>query len=179
MMRPASHVGNTIWAVVLLAALSGALWLHLDRLRLQRDLSGLEAKVAKERQGWSEERLALVTKAREVENEWRVRHDEAAAAAQAKIDRAARERDLARAAGDSLRTRADHYAGLCAGSPAGRAGATDSGEEASAAGRMLANVLGRMAADGERIAAFADALDAAHEGCQRAHDALSKARQPR
>ena len=121
--------------------------------------------------------LAASERARATDHQWSQSHAQAAADARAQIDRARRDADLARAAGNSLRARADRYASLCAApgpqpGPAGSAPAAPAGPPAAHPGLVLADVLGRLEDAGRPLAALADARGAAGTACERAHDAL-------
>lgn len=170
------------------AAAIGALALaaHLWRAGLahQRAAAELRTALAIERAAHQAERARLTAealtaseRARATEHQWSQSHAQAAADASAQIDRARRDADLARAAGNSLRARADHYASLCAApgpqpGPAGSAPAAPAGPPAAHPGLVLADVLGRLDEAGRQLAALADARGTAGTACERAHDAL-------
>lgn len=179
---------HTAWGLALLVAMTACFWLYIDRLQTERELSSAVAELAEERAARDRERADLTAaalreseRARAIETEWRTRHDAAAAAAQQQLDRARADARLARAAGDSLRNRAEVYARQCAGQGAAagvRPGAAGPGAATGGPGAVLADVLGRLEAAGRELAAVADARGAAGTACERAHDALSGAGPP-
>ncbi len=156
-------------------ALAAHLW--RDGLAHQRAAAELRTALATERARLTAEALAASERARATEHQWSQSHAQVAADASAQIDRARRDADLARAAGNSLRARADHYANLCAApgpqpGPAASAPAAPAGPPAASPGVVLADVLGRLDAAGRQLADLADARGAAGTACERAHDAL-------
>lgn len=171
-------------------ALALAAYLWRDGLAHQRAAAELRTTLATERAAHQAERATLAAKAlaaseraRATEHQWSQSHAQAAAEAAAQIDRARRDADLARAAGHSLRARADHYASLCAApgpQPAapGHPAPAAPGAPAAHPGLVLADVLGRLDEAGRQLAALADARGAAGTACERAHDALRAAPPP-
>lgn len=167
-----------------IGALALAAYLWRDSLAHQRAAAELRSTLAAERAAHQAERASLTAealaaseRARATEQRWSQSHAQAAAEASVQIDRARRDADLARAAGNSLRARADHYASLCAApgpqpGPAGSAPAAPAGPPAAHPGLVLADVLGRLDEAGRQLAALADARGAAGTACERAHDAL-------
>jgi hypothetical protein len=166
-------------------ALALAAYLWRDSLGHQRAAAELRTTLATERADRATERadltaqaLAATARERATEQRWSTAYGQAATDAAAQLDRARRDADLARTAGNSLRARAAHYASLCA-APAGPqpgpgAPAAPAGPPASHPGLVLADVLGRLDAAGRELAALADARGAAGTACERAHDALTR-----
>jgi len=185
-----------IAAGLLIAALAGNAWQWLgarqqaadtaqaraDTETARRALADERAARATEREQLTAAALAATERARQTEAHWRDQHATTAAAAQAQLERARRDADTARAAGDSLRARAAHYASLCNPAPADPGAATADHPTPAAnssptrhAGLVLADVLGRMDAAGRLVAQIADARGAAGTACQQAYDALTAA----
>lgn len=159
-------------------SLAGNLWAHLDRSQLQRDLARAEKRLAIEREQAATALAEAAQQAREIEAQWRQKHEEVQTHAQAQIKAAQADSARARSAADGLLRRAETLATQCALRPASAPTADpvppSGGPSAPDAGALLADVLGRLAATAGQLASIADARGAAGAACESAYGNLSR-----
>lgn len=177
-----TRLGTALAGLVAAFLAAVALYLYLDRSEALRAVLRAEAALAKERQGWAEERqrltaaaLAESERARQIEAQWRDKQAEVQNHAQSQIRAAAADAARARDAAGLLRKRAEALAAQCA--PTSDQQAPDPsfagrGPAAPSPGVVLADLLGRVAQTAAELAAVADARGAAGAACERAYGVL-------
>lgn len=161
---------------------AGCLYLYLDRSEALRAVLRAEAALAKERQGWAEERQRLTTaalaeseRARQIEAQWRDKQAEVQNHAQSQIRAAAADAARARDAAGLLRKRAEALAAQCARASDQQApdpSFAGRGQAAPDPGAMLADLLSRLAHTAGELAQVADARGAAGAACEKAYGGL-------
>jgi hypothetical protein len=159
-------------ALALLAAVGAGIGWHVHRV----DTARAEGRAA----GADEVRAEVEKKARIATEQARAEDQRRITAIREVADNAARlaeERRVAALDADraavSLRDRIAALAAKCS-RPASGAGVAASGPSAPDAGRMLAELSGRLEAAGRELAAIADARGAAGSACERAYGALTR-----
>lgn len=164
------------WAGVV-ATLAGLLGWQTVRLADERTEHATTVSMwAKDREARERATRQAVEAARTEEQRRTKAAQEIADDAQAKLDQARNDADVARTAGERLR---QHVAALTAAIGRGSCkdpAAAEAGPSTEATVDLLANVQRRLDDAQDRIAGFADQAHAAGSACERAHDALTAPR---
>lgn len=162
-----------IWASVVVAL--GVL-LGLQTMRLsdeQRAHANTREQHATELAKKEREAREAVVSARAEEQRRTKAAQEIADEAQAQLDQARNDADVARTAGERLRQRVSALTTALGRGACKDPAAASAGPSAQAAVDLLANVQRRLDDAQDRIAGFADQAYAAGSACERAHDALT------
>lgn len=162
-------------AVLALAAIAATQTWRLTQVR--DELQDLQVQVERERAQAAQAAADAQSKARAEEQRRAQALQEVERDAAIRIERARVDAASARSAADGLRVRAAALAASCGGPAAGTAPAHSSSSAADA-GRLLADMLDRVARHAVEIAAVADERAAAGAACERAYDSLTQETTP-